>query len=145
MSCNLFLHGDLAFCAKKTCYLCLQTHETRPEEHHALSLELGHILVEMQEPEQAITYFTPSLQKVNKETKFKLLAAAGQLRYHQWYLAWGETLSDLRQQDDEHSPSRVLNTSVMQTYDLSLYGWYKSLFSLHLQTLMLILTLSEFL
>ena len=86
----------------------MQTHESKIEEHHALSLELGHILVGMQEPEQAITYFTPTSQKIDDETKFKLLAATGQLRYQQWYLAWGETLSDLRHGNDEASPSRVI-------------------------------------
>lgn len=83
----------------------MQAHESKAEEYRAFSLELGHLMVEMQEPEQAIPHFTPTSPELEKDMKFKLLAAVGQLRYHQWYIAWGETLATLSQ-DKSISPSR---------------------------------------
>ena len=82
----------------------LQTHEKQSREHHDLALELGHVLVEAGEPEQAQGYFAPTSQNLGEDTKYKLHAASGQLRYHQWYQTWVETLENLN--DERISPGR---------------------------------------
>lgn len=72
----------------------MQTHEKKAEDHHVLALELGQILLEMNEPEQAQTYFSvPFTTKLDKDVRLRVAAAEGQLRYHQWYLAWTDTLA----------------------------------------------------
>ena len=74
--------------------MCIaQTHEKQKETHYELAMEIGHLLLSLGEPEQALAYFNPTPQNLDPDTRFKLHAASGQLRYHQWLQAWDATPS----------------------------------------------------
>lgn len=84
----------------------MQSHESRTKEKHELALELGQVLVKLGQPEQAQASFTPTDPDLDQDTKFRLLAASGQLRYSQWLQAWEATLLSMTQEGDRASAGR---------------------------------------
>ena len=66
--------------------------ESNPWEAQLLSLEVGYLLLQSSQADQAHSLFiNPPSQPAAGDVRSMLAVAAGQLRYQQWAQVWAET------------------------------------------------------